>query len=55
MYILPIMYCLVIALDEHMFSHNGYGPVTKALVLSPGPISVVSEHLCIKGSLLGNQ
>ena len=28
-YMLPID-CLLIALDVHMFSHNGYGPETKA-------------------------
>ena len=25
-YVLSIIYCLLIALDEHMFIHNGYGP-----------------------------
>ena len=29
-YILPID-CLLIALDAHMLSHNGYGPGTRAL------------------------
>ena len=33
-YILPVD-CLLIALDEHMFSHNGYGPRTPG----PGPKS----------------
>ena len=63
-YILPID-CLLIALDAHMFSHDGYGPGTKAqgaaapgpgpaapwaLVLGPGPISIMAEHVCIKGN-----
>ena len=59
--------CLLIALDAHMFSHNGYGPGTKA----QGPRSWVPqvpahcslaighwsrahihpEHMCIKGKL----
>ena len=49
----------------HMFSHNGYGPGTKAqghpgpgpaafgywsLVLSAGLICVMAEHMCIKGN-----
>ena len=64
--------CLLIALDAHMFSHNGYVPGTKdkesttqvvagpgpgpgaaapwALGLGPGPISVMAEHMCIKGN-----
>ena len=32
---------LLIALDAHMFSHNGYGA---------GPISIIAEHMCIKGN-----
>ena len=32
---------LVIALDAHMFSHDGYGP---------WPISIMAEHMCIKGN-----
>ena len=57
--------CLLIALDAHMFSHNGYGPGTKAqgprswvpqapahssLGLGPGPISIMVEHMCIEGN-----
>ena len=65
-YILPID-CLLIARDAHMFSHNGYGPGTraqgpKAAVpqvpaqqllgpgFGPGPISIMAEHMCIKGN-----
>ena len=63
-YCLPID-CLLIALDAHMLSHNGYGPETKAqkllgrglgarsfwaLGLGPGPISIMAEHMCIKGN-----
>ena len=63
-YILSID-CLLIALDAHMFSHNGYGPGTKgqgavgqdlgdptpwALDLGPGPISIMAAHMCIKGN-----
>ena len=57
--------CLSIALDMYMLSHNGYGPGTQAqgpkavgpghggLQLSgpgPGPISIMAEHMCIKGN-----
>ena len=38
-HILPID-CLLIALDAHMFSHNGYGPGTRAQgpkAAGPGP------------------
>jgi len=35
-YILPTD-CILIALDAHMFSHNGYGPGTKNQGLGPGP------------------
>ena len=63
-YILPID-CLLIALDAHIFSHNGYGPKAQraaapgpgpgpaapwALGLGPGPISIKAEHMCIKGN-----
>ena len=47
-YILTID-CLLFALDGHMFSHNGYGLGTKALVVGPGPIFIMAEHMCIKG------
>ena len=33
--------CLLIALDAHMFSHNGYGPGTKA----PGPKAASPQAL----------
>ena len=36
---------LVVALDAHMLSHNGYGP-------EPGPISIMAAHMCIKGDQL---
>ena len=50
--------CLLIALDAHMFRHNGHGPGTKdtrargrtSLGLGPRPISIMAEHLCIKGN-----
>ena len=54
--------CLLIALDAHMFSHNGNGPGTWAqgprsvldilgsLGPGPGPISIMAEHMCIKGN-----
>ena len=59
--------CLLIALDAHMFSHNGYGPGTRtqgpkaagpgpgdlsfwALCPVPGPVSIMAEHMCIKGN-----
>ena len=52
--------CLLVALDAHMFSHDGCGPGTKdqglgarsfwALGLGPGPISIGTEHICIKGN-----
>ena len=54
------IYCLLIALDSHIFSHIGYGPGTRAqapkaavlqaLVLGPGPISIMADHMCIKGN-----
>ena len=56
---------LLIAFDAHMFSH-GYWPGTCpkaqkwapwsgpssfwALVLGPGPISIMAECMCIKGN-----
>ena len=58
-YILPIDW-LLIALDAHMISHNGYGPGDHKLLgrglgarsfwtpgLGPGPISITAEHMCI--------
>ena len=57
-YRLPVD-CLLIALDAHMFRHNGYGPVTEdqgpricgpepggdsSLGLGPGPISSLNMH-----------
>ena len=57
--------CLLIALDAHMFSHNGYvlgtkaqgavgrglgDPAAWALGLGPGPISIMAEPMCIKGN-----
>ena len=56
---------LLIALDAHMFSHDGYGPGTRAQKLlgrdlgdrsfwalgpDPGLISMMAEHMCIKGN-----
>ena len=65
-YTLPID-CLLIALAADMFSHNGYGPGTKAkaqgagsprpwpttpwaLVLGPGTICLVADHMWFKGN-----
>ena len=57
--------CLLIALDAHMFSHNGYGPRLRAPKLlgrdlgdrsfwalgpGPGPIPIMAEHMGIKGN-----
>ena len=33
-YILPIIYCLLNALNAHVSSHHGYGPGTKAIAMS---------------------
>ena len=66
-YYILIIDCLLIALDAHMFSHNGYGPGTRAqgpkaavpqvpaqqlldLGPGPGPISIMAEHMDIKGN-----
>ena len=58
----------LIAPDEHMFGHSGYGRRTRTkahglaglgpggptapwgLVFGPGSISIVAEHICIKGN-----
>ena len=53
--------CLLIVLDAHMLSHNAYELETGlkaqprptapwALVLGPGPKSLMAEHMCIKGN-----
>ena len=59
-------YCLLLSLGAEMFSHTGYKPGTKdqgprscgapgpaaawALVLGPGPMAIIAEHVCIKGT-----
>ena len=42
--------CLLISLDAHMFSHDGYGPGIKDQGLGPEPISTMAEHMCVKGN-----
>ena len=35
------IYCLLFALDAHVFSHHGYGRGIKAQGIGPGPISMM--------------